>query len=89
MPFSLHFPIHKLCFDCSDVVTYWKTEFSCYITVKILCGWFSAEINLKHLTKEIITSTAQFITQVSTVIDSITGFIQRNALLVDTVKLPI
>lgn len=31
-------------------------------TVKILWGWFSAEIILKQLRKEIITSTAQFIT---------------------------
>lgn len=58
----LHLHIYKLWFDCFNVVTYWKRDFSCYITVKILRGWFSAEMILKQLIKEIITSTAQFIT---------------------------
>ena len=40
----LHLHIHKLWFDCFNVVTYWKRDFSCYVTVKILWGWFSAEM---------------------------------------------
>lgn len=49
-------------FDCFNIVTYWKRYFRCYITVKIIWGWFSAELILKQLRKENVTSTAQFIT---------------------------